>query len=422
MNSTAEKNEYKSGYKKTELGWIPKGWNIAKLENLGSFSKGKGIRKDEVMLNGYPCIRYGEIYKDFNFIVKKTHSFINCESAKNSEKIKRNDILFTGSGEKREEIGKAVAYMNDQEAYAGGDIIIFTPEQNAIGSYFLSYYLNTEGRKYLNKLGQGDSIVHIYQSQIGLINVILPPIQEQEKIVQILTTWDCAIDKTEKLLKTKQIQKKTIMQILLTEKKRFIQFAEQKWRKLTIGDIFAERKETSKDIEKFSLFSLTIAKGLTEKTERYERSFLLKNKEENQYRLVYPNDILYNPMNIRFGAIARSKIDAVVCVSAYYSVMQLTKNDFNIIFFEYLFKSQKLFNLYESVATGSLLEKKRVHLSEFLKLNINCPPPEEQQKIAAVLDGCDKEIELLNKQLEALKEQKKGLMQKLLTGQIRVKQ
>ncbi len=115
---------------------IPNGWNFLPLSKLGTFSKGKGILKDQVINSGFPCIRYGEIYTKHDFIVRKFNSFISEEVAKESNKIKNGDILFAGSGETTEEIGKAVAYIGNEIAYAGGDIIILSTNR---GHYDYSY-------------------------------------------------------------------------------------------------------------------------------------------------------------------------------------------------------------------------------------------------------------------------------------------
>ena len=424
MSITAEKTEHKEGYKKTELGWIPKEWKIEILSEVTTIllsNVDKNANSNEIPVK---LCNYTDVYKN-NYINNKINFMEATAKEAEIEKfwLKQDDVIITKDSEDQNDIGIPALVIEELDnVLCGYHLAILRPKQNLLNGMFLMKAMQgNKIRIYLAKHANGITRFGLTSSIINNIPIPLPPLAEQEKIAKIISSWDKAIEKTESLITAKSQLKKTLMQRLLTGNLRFAEFAEQKWEKHKLGEIFEERKETSKDIDKYSLFSLTIEKGLTEKTERYERSFLLKDKEENQYRLVYPNDILYNPMNIRFGAIARSKIDKIVCVSAYYNVMQLTKKDFNIRFFEYLFKSQKLFNLYESVATGSLLEKKRVHLGEFLKLEITCPEPEEQQKIAAVLNTCDKEIELLNKQLDALKEQKKGLMQKLLTGQIRVK-
>ena len=122
---------------------IPSDWEILPLSSLGSFSKGKGILKEQVIESGLPCIRYGEIYTTHNFILKKFKSFISEEVAAESKEIKNGDILFAGSGETLEEIGKAVAYVGNEKAYAGGDVIILSTNGN-VNAECLSYILETD--------------------------------------------------------------------------------------------------------------------------------------------------------------------------------------------------------------------------------------------------------------------------------------
>ena len=102
-------------------------WEDFELSEIGTFIKGKGIKKDEVVPNGIPCIRYGEIYTHYNDYTNEFISFIPPEVAKESQRIKQGDLLFTGSGETADGIGKCIAFLGDEEAYAGGDIVIFTP-------------------------------------------------------------------------------------------------------------------------------------------------------------------------------------------------------------------------------------------------------------------------------------------------------
>lgn len=414
---------------------MPKGWSVFQLGELGTFSKGKGILKEQVISEGLPCIRYGEIYTTHDFIIKDFRSFISDDVAIESKEIKKGDILFTGSGETIEEIGKAVVYIGNEKAYAGGDVIILSTKQD-LNPECLSYVLETEFVKRQKRvLGQGNSIVHIYSSDLSKIEIPLPPLPEQKAIAAVLSTWDTAIHKTGQLIVQKEQRKKWLMEELLTGKKRLKGFEKStgyhktdlglaipiEWKIVKVKDTFNERKETSKDQSAYPLFSLTIENGLTEKTDRYERSFLLKNKEENLYKLIYPNDILFNPMNLRFGAIAKSKIDSIVSVSAYYNSIFLTEKNADIDYYESLFKTPVFMNLYDRIAIGSLIEKKRVHLSNFLELEIPLPCKEEQTAIAQVLQAADKEISLLKAKADKLREQKKGLMQQLLTGKKRLK-
>ena len=145
--------EQREGYKKTKIGWIPEDWESISLGSIGEFLKGKGIAKKDLTEDGIPCVRYGEIYTVHHWVLKKFYSFITSETASQSTKILQDDILFAGSGETVEDIGKAVVYLGDDEAYAGGDIIIFRPKKNQ--SAFLSACLDTEfSNKQKRKLGQ----------------------------------------------------------------------------------------------------------------------------------------------------------------------------------------------------------------------------------------------------------------------------
>lgn len=181
---------------------------------------------------------------------------------------------------------------------------------------------------------------------------------------------------------------------------------------------FSERNETSSDSTQFSLCSLVIEEGIVEKTDRYNREFLLKDAENNQYKLVYPQDIVFNPMNLRFGAISKSNHNKKVLVSGYYEVLKV--RDIGIPeYLSYFMKSSYMFYMYEKIASGSLLEKKRVHLSELKRTAIPVPVKVEQQKISKILSTWDKSINKLEGLISAKQKRKKALMQQLLTGKKR---
>jgi type I restriction enzyme, S subunit len=210
----------KPGFKSSPLGPIPMDWEIKSLGELGRFIKGKGILKDQIIDKGLPCIRYGEIYTTHDFVVKEFTSFISEEVALDSQEIYKGDVLFAGSGETIEDIGKAVAFVGDYQAYAGGDIIILSTNSN-VCSECLTYLLETiVVRKQKRKFGQGHSVVHIYQSELSKIKVIFPPLHEQTAISNCLSTWDEAISKTQALITKKELCKKWLVQQLLTGKKR----------------------------------------------------------------------------------------------------------------------------------------------------------------------------------------------------------
>jgi len=192
------------------------------------------------------------------------------------------------------------------------------------------------------------------------------------------------------------------------------------WSLKLIKDIFDERIEVTSDIKTYRLCSLLIEKGLVEKTDRYERSFLLKDRDNNQYKIVYPDDIIFNPMNLRFGAIGRSKMKEKVTVSAYYNVLKLKNDTYEIRFFDYYFSQKSMVNVYNRIAIGSLIEKKRVHLSLLNNVEIPIPSKDEQIKIAKIISDCDKLILLTEQIINVKIKNKKGLFQQLISGKRRL--
>lgn len=196
-------------------------WEIKKLNQIGCFTKGSGIRKDEVKETGLPCIRYGEIYTCHNNYIRRYYSYISLSTAKQSWRLKKGDLLFAGSGETAEEIGKCVAFLSEEEAYAGGDIVIFSP--NGQDSKFLGYLMNHyEIVEQKIKLGQGDAVVHISAKNLGNIKLSLPEIDEQRAIASILSDMDAEIEALDKRRDKTKMIKQGMMQELLTGKTRLI--------------------------------------------------------------------------------------------------------------------------------------------------------------------------------------------------------
>lgn len=201
-------------------------------------------------------------------------------------------------------------------------------------------------------------------------------------------------------------------------KLRFPEFTDE-WEEHKFGNDIIEHTEKTSDKETYPLYSLTIEEGVIPKSERYEREFLI-NKEGDVYKIVPPSAFVYNPMNLRFGALKVNHEKFAVSVSGYYNIFSL-RNPETLQFWENYLTTDKMLNLYFSIATGSLIEKLRVHFSQFVNIKKPLPSIEEQKKISKFLLSIDDAIQVQEKELAALEEQKKGIMQKLFNRGVRFK-
>jgi len=395
------KENNNTAFKSTPIGMIPIDWDIIQIGEVGTLFKGKGIAKTEVVEEGLPCIRYAELYTKYNTKFTNTFSFCNEESALLSQKIINGDIVFAGSGETLEDIGKCAVYLGDSVAYAGGDTIILRPEK--VDSTYLSYLLNYDSVvKQRSVLGQGNSVVHIYPKGIATILVQIPPTKEQTKIAQILSTWDVSIETLQLLITKKERRKKALMQKLLTGKIRFKEFKGEKWKKKEIGmllDYEQPNKYTTENILENSDSKIPVLTA--------NKGFILGYTTDTSG--IYSNtpviifdDFTTDTKYVDFDFKIRS------------SAIKLLKPKTNDVNLRFVFERMQLFQI-------NLAEHKRRYISEYQFNLIMIPSIKEQNKIASVLSAADEEIQTLKTSLAHYKQQKQGLMQVLLTGKKRVK-
>jgi type I restriction enzyme, S subunit len=206
---------------KTRLTGFEGEWRQRRLGDTGTFLKGSGVRKDDAQSGSLPCIRYGEIYTCHNDYIKSFNSWISPEVAETATLLKQGDLLFAGSGETKEEIGKCVAFIDDVEAYAGGDIVILRPF--SANSMFLGYYCNTSSlNSQKASRGQGDAIVHISANALCSIEINIPDVVEQTAIATILSDMDTEIAALEARRAKTQALKQGMMQELLTGRTRLV--------------------------------------------------------------------------------------------------------------------------------------------------------------------------------------------------------
>ena len=207
---------------KTRLPGFSSEWETKRLGDVGVFSKGRGIKRDDVSDGGVPCIRYGELYTRYYNYVTTPVSRIPMTVAQTALPIKTGDLLFAGSGETAEDIGRCAAYLGDEQAYVGGDIIVLTPSgQN---SMYLGYLMNCSSvAAQKARLGQGDAVVHISATNLARVEINLPPIDEQRAIATFLSDMDTEIAALERRREKAEQIKQGMMQQLLTGRIRLVE-------------------------------------------------------------------------------------------------------------------------------------------------------------------------------------------------------
>ena len=189
-------------------------WETRRVGDLGTFTKGRGIKRDDLCDFGVRCVRYGELYTRYQNYVTKPISIIPQEIADTALAIRNGDLLFAGSGETADEIGMCVAYVGEETAYAGGDIIVLRASgQDAV---YLAHLLNAPvAARQKTRMAQGDAVVHIRADHLTAIELHLPPLPEQRAIATILSDMDAEIAALDRRLdKTRAIKQGMMRQLL----------------------------------------------------------------------------------------------------------------------------------------------------------------------------------------------------------------
>lgn len=410
--------EAPDGYKFTEIGIIPEDWDFVRIGDLGNFSKGAGIRKDQANSGHIPCIRYGELYTKHNDIIRKCYSFISRDIAETSRKLKAGDVLFAGSGETKEEIGKCAAFIDETEVYAGGDIIIFSPVKGI--SEFYGYLLNAPfSIKQKASKGQGDAIVHISSSNLADIVIPFPNEIEQKAIAEALSDTDNLIQSIENLIDKKRKIKQGAMQQLLTGKKRLPGFSGE-WEVFKLGEVVqifnGGTPSTSNSRYWDGSIKWCTPTDITSNKSKYLSETANKITElglNNSSAKILPIGTLLFCSRATIGEVKIANCE-VATNQGFKSIV--TSAGVNNEWLYYWLVQNKM-SFIEKAIGSTFLE---ISKKDMKNIEIALPSVEEQKSIAQVLSDMDAEIEALEEQLEKYKTIKQGMMQELLTGRIRL--
>ena len=376
---------------------VPKGWTLLQVSDICKLQNGNSFKPHEWDTQGLPIIRIQNLNGSDNY---------NFFSGVPQDKwlVEPGQLLFSWAGTKGVSFGPFI--WNGPKGVLNQHIYKVFANENVHGHWLYLALLHITQKIEAQAHGFKSTLLHVQKKDIDNQFVLTPPVAEQKKIAQILSTWDNAISVTEKLLTNSQLQKKALMQKLLTGKKRLLDERGVRyggeWHRAELGAVLDYMQPTpylvdSTDYnDSYSIPVLTAGK-----------SFILgyTNEEHGIYHAPLPaiifDDFTTDSKFVDFEFKAKSSAMKILTAKKGVSA-------------KYIFEAMQMLKF-------KIGGHQRHWISIYSNLVIPIPDAKEQQKIASALSTADAEISTLEKKLACLKEEKKALMQQLLTGKRRVK-
>ena len=402
-------------YKQTELGLIPDDWEVKKLGEIGN-----------IITGSTPSTTNLEYYKNgtFDFIGPadlNSNKYIDNAEKKVTEKglnvgriLKQKSVLVTCIGSTIGKIGinKNICITNQQ---------INAIETDKNNSDFI-YYSILERKGRLKLIAGEQAVPVLNKTEFSKFKIPLPPLPEQKKIADCLSTWDCAIEKQSQLINALTQRKKALMQQLLTGKKRLPGF-EGEWKEVKLGDLF-EKINRKNEEGNTNVVTISAQRGFVKQTDFFNKS--VASETLDNYSLIYHGEFCYNKSYSNGYPLGATKrliaFEKAVVTTLYICFKIKDQKKSNGSFFEQFFEANSLDRSLIKIAQegGRAHGLLNVSLSDFFNIKIKLPPIEEQTAIAEILAAADRELQLQKEKLAQLQTQKKGLMQVLLTGKKRL--
>ena len=420
-------------YKDSGVSWIgeiPEGWTAVPIYAIAkNFSKGQGITKDQVYEDGdTPCVRYGEIYSKYDNSFAECLSKTKLTEISNPSYFEYGDVLFAGTGELIEEIGKSIVYLGKEKCLAGGDIIVMKHNQTP---EFLSYCLNSSAVQQQKSYGKTKlKVVHISKDKIKRVVIALPPLSEQHAIVSYLDKKTAQIDRfiseaTKEIEKLNEL-KQTQIAHLVTHGTNpdapmkdsgivWIGQIPEHWEVNKIRSHFKERrtKVSDKDYPALSVAREGIVPQL---------DTAVKTDNGDNRKLVLKNDFVVNSRSDRKGSCGVSDYDGSVSLIS----IVLEPHDINPQYVHYLFRSNNYVEEFYRNGRGIVADLWTTRYSEMRNIFIPIPPVSEQKDIVSAINSLNNKIDTLvselTTQINHLKELKQRVISDAVTGKIDVRE
>ncbi|WGZ94958.1 MAG: restriction endonuclease subunit S [Candidatus Thiothrix putei] len=414
---------------------IPHGW---KHTTLGEVCAGKlqtgpfgsQLHSHEYVDDGVAVL----MPKDLNNCRADLKSAAKVTKEKASElkkhKLKYGDLLFSRRGD----VARfALIDELSEGVLCGTGCLKATPSKN-YSSQFIAYFLQRDStRKWLEQSAVGQTMPNMNTSILSELPLISASSKaEEEKIAQILSTWDKAITTTEQLLANSQQQKKALMQQLLTGKKRFgfkdnsFEFKEVRYGRIpsdwgfpAIREICEQVSGKNVDQSNYPVLSCSKHEGFVDSLKYFKKK--VYSDDTSGYRII-PRGCFGFPSNhIEEGSIGLQNLYDVGIVSPIYIIFKANQTKINNKYLFALLKADHYRQIFSASTNASVDRRGSLRWDDFSSIHVPLPSLEEQNKIVSVLSAADRDIEVLQQKLEGLKQEKKALMQQLLTGKRRVK-
>ena len=327
-------------------------------------------------------------------------------------RLEKGDLLFNRTNSP-ELVGKTALFDANIECVCASYLVQFKLDEHRILPKYASYFFKTDAAQRqlyaLTTLGVSQANINPTHLQ-DYLQVAYPSLEEQRKIVGILDRWDRAIEQVDALIEQKQEHLHGLRQRLLTGEVRFPEFSEP-WETVKLGEVFSERDETGHgDLD---LLAVTMDDGVLPRDQLDRRD--TSSSDKSNYLRAAPGDLVYNSMRMWQGVSGIAPTDGIV--SPAYTVC-VPENGISEWFIRHLFQHESVINLFRRYSQGLTSDTWKLRYEHFAQIEVEIPSMSEQQRIAEALDTAEAEIEKLEQKRNALKRQKKGLMQRLLTGAV----
>lgn len=391
------------GYKKTSLGVIPKEWEAVRIHEICTLVNGRAYKQNELLSEGkYKILRVG------NFFTNDSWYFSDLELEANKYACK-GDLLYAWSASFGPRFWTEEKVIYHYHIWKICDL-------KGVDKQYLYFFLDYDASLLQNAI-QGGTMHHITKNDMEKRFIPLPPMEEQQNIAKVLNTWDKAIEKQTQLIEKLELRKKGLMQQLLTGKKRLPGFGGE-WKNIAIKDFAIEVSLKNNRNENWEVLSCTKYDGLVPSLQYFGRQVF--SKDITQYKIVPQYCFAYATNHIEEGSIGYQSIYKKSLISPMYTVFKTDSNMIDDIFLYKLLKSHRAIYLYNVMMEGSIDRRGGLRWDNFSTIKFLLPDIKEQSAIADILVSCDNEILLAKQKLNKFRQQKKGLMQVLLTGKKRV--